>query len=731
MAKHGFQQNHNASVSGGTDNSRYYVGLGYTNEDGILITDKDSYERMNASAYYEIDLKPWLTTKVDLRYANSNRSQVEHGGRETVWSRVFSLPSYINYHKDTYLWTDGKEYPYESSRSYLLNNPATEYGNDDLRLFASVVLHPLKNLNITGEYTFNTTHNRKKDYIRSYPYVSSFLQETRWSAAQSSFASNNDYSKYNAFNVYADYGFSLNQAHNFSFMAGFNQELYYSESREISNTGVVLDNLPSLSGTSGIPKVKDIYQEYAIRGGFYRIGYDYMGKYLFEASGRYDGSSRFPKKSRFGFFPSFNVGWRVSEEKFMEPLKKVVSNLKLRGNWGEIGNQVLLKSDNTPDNYPYIPGMSIVSDYKGWILDGQQVLTFNSPGLVNPSFTWEKVQTLDIGLDLGLFGNRLAATFDWYQRKTLGMLSPGFQLPDVVGAAAPKENTADLKNNGWELKLDWQDHVGSVAYRVGFNLYDSHAKITKYDDNSTCTLFDKDGNAMHYEGQEIGEIWGYVTKWLAQEDDFNADGSLKEGLYKGKYLTQLYPGDVLYEDLDGDGEIWGADNTKLKPGDRKVIGNSTPRYQYGITGGVNWKGFDLSFILQGVGKRDLWNTTMLWPQTSWGANYKSTLDFWSPDNTGAFLPRAEANNRKNTSENHYTQTRYLRDGSFLRLQNITLAYTLPRQLISQVGLTQVKVYVSGENLYTWDHLPKGLDPEIGRWDYPYMKKISFGVNLSF
>ena len=417
---------------------------------------------------------------------------------------------------------------------------------------------------------------------------------------------------------------------------------------------MINEDLPSISQATGDYFAKDKFERYTVRGLFYRINYSFAGKYLIETNGRYDGSSKFPKDSRFGFFPSVSAGWRVSEEAFMKPLTSVLSNLKLRASWGNIGNQSI-----TP--YAYIPGMDAEQAY--WTVSGIKVTTLKPAALVSNSFTWEKVTTVDVGFDLGLLNNRLNLVFDWYRRDTKGMLAPGAELPAVLGASAPLQNTADLRSKGWEITVDWNDQIGKVKYNLGFNLYDAKTKITKY--NNETGLFGKDKNDKdtYRVGMELGEIWGYVTDRLYTVDDFDADGKLKAGIPKVEGYNPN-PGDILYKDLDDNDIINGGTSTTKDPGDRKIIGNSTRRYQYGIHGGASWKGFSLSFLLQGVGKRDLWiMNDLFYPHyDAWTTVYDTQLNYWTPERTDSYFPRLYEKAAGNTAANTRIQTRYLQDG---------------------------------------------------------------------
>lgn len=724
MDNFGFMQNHNFSVSGGSERTNYRLSLGYTGEDGILITDKDKFNRINMSSFTIVDVNKWLTTQLDVRYANSTQNKVEQGGRNGIWGSAMMLPSYEN---TMPYELDGIEYPAESSATYVLYGEPRVVKKTDLRTLGRIVVSPLKGLKITGEYTYNRTTDYNRMYVNKYQYIGISFSGVENNVENSRYALTQGFTNYNAINVFANYNLSIGR-HDIAIMGGYNQEESHKESQWSQRTDVLLENLPSLSGSTGTASVSDSFDEYAIRGLFYRINYTYDDKYMFEANGRYDGSSRFPKNNRFGFFPSFSAGWRISEEAFMKNTMSILSNLKLRASWGSIGNQIIMKSNQTPDNYPYISSMSPY--LTNWLVDGQKTTTLSTPAMVSSNFSWEKVYTLDFGVDFGFLNNRLNGTFDWYRRDTKGMLAPGMDLPWVVGAAAAKQNAADLKTFGWELELNWRDRINKDwSYRIGFNLYDSQSEITKYN-NETNLL------GSYRKGMKIGEIWGYVTDRFYTEEDFNEDGTLKAGIPKPKGTDKVYPGDVLYKNFDEDTEtIWSGKGTADDPGDQRIIGNSTPRFHYGITAGVSWRGLDLSVFLRGVGKRDYWRTDQIaWPTGSWGSLFKETLDFWTPENTNAYYPRVYANNGVNTSRNRWTQSKYLANAAYLKLQNITISYTLPKTWSNRVYLDDVKVFFSGENLYTWDHLPEGLETDMlttGAWSYPFMRKFSFGINVTF
>ena len=335
------------------------------------------------------------------------------------------------------------------------------------------------------------------------------------------------------------------------------------------------------------------------------------------------------------------------------------------------------------------------------------------------------------------------------------MLMPGAEFPSVVGTEAPEQNAADLRTKGWEIAINWRDHIGDWGYNVGFNLYDSKTKITKYD-NAAGLFYDQNSaqDAKRYrEGMDLGEIWGYVTERYYTIDDFqdgwqNGIWKLKDGVTTIKGNNNIRPGDIMYKNLrdDPDNESVnqidnGRDNVN-DPGDRTIIGNETPRFQFGTTLGVNYKGIDLSVFLQGTGKRDAWlSGDLRFPLSlgSFGTVYSHQLDFWkpvdpengnwNPVNPDAEFPRLY-DESKNAGSNNRIQTKYLVNAAYLRLKNITLGYTLPKFLVSKVSLSNAKIFFSAENIHTWDKLPKGYDPERLKWGYPFYATYSFGINVT-
>lgn len=740
----GFQQQHNLSVQGGSQKANYRLAFGMVDEDGILYSDKDTYRRYNVSSFINMDVASWLSAQLDVRYSKSNTSTVKGtaDGRN-IWQVAHQSQSMapIGYGYENYV-DPGEPLPFFSPRNMImLDNPSKDR-KADTRILGRIIVRPIKNLVVTGEYSYYRQWGSSSYAPMSYEGLRYTGSNKIYSVTRNYYEMKNWFSDTNALNVYATYDFNLKKDHHFKAMIGFNQESYHYEELYGKREDLLDQSLPSLSMANGLQTTDDSFSEYALRSGFFRLNYDFKNRYLLTINGRYDGSSRFAKENRFGFFPSVSVGWRMMEENFMKPLSNLFTNLKPRLSWGSIGNQNV-------SNYGYMSAMAITKPK--WILPGESdyVISVGSPSLVSTSYTWETVETLNAGLDVGMFNNQLQVSLDWYLRDTKNMLAPSKTAPSVLGTTFPRTNSASLRTKGWELTANWNGNIGSdIRYNIGLNLYDSRSKITKYDNAEG--LLTNNGNLVLREGMEYGEIWGYATDRFYTADDFDTDGKLKEGIPYVEGITQPNPGDILYVDYDGNGIINTGKNTIDDPGDQKIIGNNTPRFQYNINGGISWKDFDLSFILTGVGKRDLqmpgyWCATGTFTE----AVYDYQLNYWTEDNVDSYWPRLYGAGGNNGA-NQRTQTKYLLDGSYIRLKNLTLGYNLPKEFCNKFHIKNLRFYVSGENLLTFHHLPAGYYPDsfvaipgslsmstgiqgdgYTNWSYPLMRQFAFGFNLTF
>lgn len=725
----GFSQIHNVNISGGSEKTSYRLSAGYSSEDGIIVTDNDKFEKYNVKANLNTELTSNLTATVDVAYRNSTKNY--------PIGNYYQAISYASFTEadGNHVFEDGTELPYETPANMERLKKAPQKRVDNLRLFGKMNYTPLKGLAVTGEYTFEQGNN---NVIRSDNQVLT-VNPQRYTLNGVS-PENTYYSKsdvkftYKAVNIYAKYEKSISD-HNFGFLVGFNKEEKDYESFWLKKTNLISVDMPSISTATGTLTGDDGFYQWAVMGYFGRFNYNYKEKYFLEVNGRYDGSSRFPDGDRFGFFPSFSGGWNLTKESFMKDVN-FLSLLKLRGSWGEIGNQNV-KRGGAQLYYPSIPGMPVYN--VGWVNPetGLKYNTLDVPDLVSSNFTWEKVQTLNVGVDVRMFNSRLSSSFDWFIRETKGMIAAGAELPAVLGAQAPRQNVADLQSKGWELEMSWKDKIKDFSYNIGFSLSDNQGEITKFDNEAGLL-------SQYYVGRKTGEIWGYETDRYYTVDDFVEGtlndnlmgGTLKEGIpaFKGRNPN---PGDIKFKDLNDDGEIFSGDNTLGNPGDRKIIGNSTRRYQYGVFGGGSYKNFDFSFLLNGVGKRDIYmNNSVRFPYTSeFMVVYSNQLDYWTPENTDAYFPRNYPLAGVNYGLSRSTQTKYLIDGSYLRIKNITIGYSLPESILNRFKIDKLRVYFSAENLYSFDNMPDGIDTELkiksNGATYPLMKSFNFGLNLTF
>ena len=725
-----FMQQHNASISGGGEKTTYYASLGYKGQDGLFAYGTDTYKRTNMSFNFTTQVTDWLELGFRAKY---NRNEIDEPNTNGYMG---SSPHYEIYRSHPFIpmyLPDGVNFAGMEGSNFNYNfvGILAEAGRikntyDDFWYTGSFNLTPIKGLSIKGDYTRNRYFRTQRSHFKTIYQVNPDGSQTSKGSPNSVSLTKYD-DTYEALNAWAEYKFALKD-HSFTVMAGYNQEkketsnMYGAASSLYVNDFPILDQAKTKSGLSEDATI------WAVQGMFFRVNYDYLGKYLLEINGRYDGSSKYASGNRWGFFPSASVGWRLSEEKFYEPLRDAVESVKVRASVGSLGNQV------TDGNFDYIGLLG--SKTLSYILSGKQASAITPSSLAYSNVTWEKVTTANFGLDLGTFNNRLTASFDYFVRYTTDMVVQK-EYPVTLGTTGGKENLANMRTNGWELSINWRDEIKDVlgsplSYNVGIGLSDSYSTITKYN-NETGYLGDL------YTGKRLGEIWGYTTEGFIQDE---TEAALQCTRQKDISSTWL-PGDIRYADIDESGFVDDGDYTLAKHGDLKVIGNQTPRYRFSINLGAEWKGFDLRAQFEGVMKRDLWLDDSLF----WGFNgsvWHCTLNdyhvdnMWTEDNPNAYYPVATWSNRS-----RQVQTKYLQDASYIRLRDLTIGYTLPKEWLRPVGISQLKVFVSGQNLWEATGLYKYIDPDMtgkrnneGKLDndmrsYPFCRSYSFGINLTF
>ena len=715
-------QNHSLNVSGGNSKTTYYLSGGYLRQEGMFRTSTDIFQRYNFTSNLSTNVTDWLKVGVKASYIrtgyNEPNKYVNKGS--DWWEQMTRGEPQILYPVSTPEGSPvGAGVPTENFLNFL-NSGSRVLTNGNTGVYGiNGEAQLLKGLKLKGDFSYTSFRQDIKSDIKTFGYIRDTWQ-TQTSGTSPSYVQRNfNQSDYFAGNIYVNYNTIIAGKHSIAALAGYNQEWNNSLSTTVRRQDLISSGIPAVGLATGLQTTSDDESAWAIRGIFARLNYSYADKYLVEFNSRYDGTSKFPEGNRFGFFPSVSAGWRISQENFMKPLAPVLSDLKLRASYGSLGNQ------NVSGNYPYIPLFGITQQVP-YLINGVLPLGITAPGLVSSDLTWEKVSTLDFGTDVNLW-EKLDVSFDWYKRITSGMLIAGDKSPAVLGIAVPQRNGAQLQTKGFELSLKWHDEIShQLKYDVGVMLSDYKAEITKFNNNPNKLI------TTYYVGQEVGEIWGFETAGIFQNADEVAKAAKQNQLGNG---DKWGPGDIQYKNLDGNTAVIsrGA-QTVSDPGDQRIIGNSTPRYQFGIMGNLYWKNFDLSLMLQGVGKKDVYpGGAYFWGADANGAAVGTNEvyhDSWTTENTGAYYPIYKAG----SSYNILTQTRYLQNAAYIRLKNIAIGYSLPPSVLQRIKLTQLRIYFSGQNLWEYTRLKGNFDPEITSGDlgvfYPLQRAVSFGVQLS-
>ncbi|WP_337650728.1 TonB-dependent receptor [Parabacteroides goldsteinii] len=717
-------QQYNISVQGGSETAKYMTLAGMFQQDGISKWTDEDYKRFNVLQHVNYKVNNWLQVglRATLSMVKMNTGPQNKYGSNSLGATIpgDSRPLMPVYHPDGHFAGYCGDGYFTNQAAWLSQGGSAEMRNNNMYATAFAKLNPFEGLEINFDYTYNYYNYSFKNHVREYiDYDADGNQGSIFPHTSPNQVSyNKRESQYDVFNAYATYKKKINKVHALEGMIGFNQENATYKGVGLSRNNLIANDIPFLNLATGDRSTSDYMNQWAIRGAFFRLFYAYDDKYLVQVNGRYDGSSRFPKDDRFAFFPTFSLGWRLSQEKFWKPIAHIVNDFKIRGSYGALGNQVLLQGGNDM-YYPYIS--TYTTGEVGYLFSGEKQMGVYAPGLVSDQLTWETVKQWDLGFNFSMFDSKLTGEFDYYVRTTEDMLTKSKTLPSILGVSEPQMNAADLRTSGWEVALTWKSALqNGLAYSATLSLSDYQAEITKYD-NPTKNLSDN-----YYEGKKLGEIWGFVTDGLFQSDE--EASSWNQSKIVG--YTQ-YAGDIKFADLNGDGEVTRGENTVNNSGDLKIIGNETPRYNFGIRGTAEYKGFDFTLFFQGTMKRDIIpsKTFYLSHYTSeWSVPQKMNYDYWREDNRDAFFPRA----RMNGSAVNENQTRFMLNGAYIRCKQLALGYTIPKYITEKAKISKLRVYFNADNLFEFSGMPDTFDPELATVNaYPFIRSFSFGANLTF
>ena len=735
--KNVFAHEHNFSVNGGTDKIQYYLSANYLDQDGTLRMGEDYSKRYTMSAKISAQLSRAVSLSSNTRFVRNDFVQPTHMN-DSFFSDIGRQcwPVKPLYDPNGNLFDDHVQQMKNGGRKTERNTWLYQQFN--------LTIEPIKGWRLIGDlsYRYNTQYANEDLLTISQIGVDGVTKVRSWdensSVSESSFASD-----YFNVNLYTDFEKTFAKSHHLKALAGFQAEANNYRNIWAQKIGITYPGKPTINTSTGIdkdgkviaPNVSGGHNRWSTAGFFGRVNYDFQEKYLVEANLRYDGSSRFRSDDRWGFFPSASLGWNIAREEFFQPATRIMNTLKLRASYGSLGNQ------NTTALYPTYTVMGTGTSDK-WLMNGVKPNIAWAPALVSYDLTWEKIRTWNVGIDIGLFNNRLTGSFDYFIRNTNDMVGPSEKLPATLGIAVPPSNNTDLRTAGWELELMWKDRLqNGLNYSLRFTLADSRTKITRYSNPSG--LIDS-----FYEGKYCGEIWGYETIGIARTDDEMAEhvGSLVNG-GQSALGQDWQAGDIMYSDLNEDGKIDAGARTLDNHGDLKRIGNSTPRYNVGIDLSADWKGFDFRMFWQGTLKRDYFQGSYYF----WGANgsqgywfstaLKGHEDYFRNDessplgvNLNSYYPRPLLN----TNKNQQCQTKYLQNAAYMRLKNLQIGYTLPRKIVQKMGVQNLRFFASGENLLTITDLVKFFDPETIEsgsfahgYAYPLSRTYAFGLNITF
>lgn len=697
--KNALETYHNLSINGGSEKTSYNASIGYTRQDGLI--DVNKYDRFNGRISVDSDINKWLTAGLNV--------SGYRGTKNDGWEGYASLRQYCNrlapiypvYNDDGSFYYSGLAHPV----AHLDNTGFTRQVDQQLNATAYAKVNILPELNVKALFSVrNDTRNNE-----------GFKKLLEYGTGNNTFNSGlrEGYQKYYDWNWYttqvlANYNKTFGK-HSLTALAGFEQIYYNYKYTEATRKGGGNDELTESLNTldKSSQTNKNGGHETARRSYFGRVQYDFNNKYLFEANLRADASSRFPKDSRWGYFPSVSAGWRITEESFVKDADiKWLSNLKIRAGWGQTGNEELSDSDIYPSIATYA--------YGSYMFGNSLYSTAYETRYVNSQLKWATVTNYEGAIEAGFLNNRLGFELAVYKKKTKDML---LYLPvqGVLGMDAPAQNAGSMQNTGFDLSLFHNNRINKdFSYAVNLNIAYVKNKIT--DMCGTEGENPDDSKYWYLEGYALGSFYGYEAIGYFNTEEELANDAKRTG------TEQL--GDIKYRDLNNDGKIDAAN-------DRKVIGKDKPSWTGGLNIALYYKDFDFSAFFQGA-----FDVYGYYTGESSYAFYNSGkvlerhLDRWTPENHNASYPRIT----KDSQINFSTSSFWLQDASYVRLKNISLGYNIPSVLTQKIGIDKVKVYISGENLLTFSGL-EGIDPEAPASNrgayYGNVKKVSLGLKVSF
>lgn len=708
MMDHSFQQAHNLTVSKAAKGLKYLFSAGWLDQNGMFAEyGPDNYDRINLRSNISLDIvqdKLMLDSKIT--YLQTNKL---YHPQFSTWSIPYI--TFIQAGPNMPIYDPNGNY----SRYRMQANPiqALREGGEGknkqqtIEGVFTLSYKPIKNLTLKAVGGANIKNRQVKEWRRQYGKYGpdGLISMGAGQAGPNKITQDARTTRYLTGQLLAEYKLKLHK-HDLNILGGWSAEEEVYEKLEGIRTNIVGNELPALGlgSTDGWSNNAED-TEWALVSGFMRMNYAYADKYLFEANFRADASSRFSKSHRWGIFPSFSIGWRITEEEFMKS-QKIFSNLKLRASWGQLGNQ------NGLGLYDHIPQYKVSGYYPFANELGQWASVEKLP---SEQRTWETVEMSNVALEMGFLNNRLSVTAEYFIKRNKDMLV-NIEMPSVIGIDVPTGNYGELEVKGWDFSIGWQDRAGELDYSLRFNLSDQKDKLVDYGiEYNGFTA----GINQKVQGYSLGSIFGYKT-----DGYFTSKEEVKNSAVINRSVVGV--GDIKYIDKDKDGKI-------SAPNDLEYLGTTNPRFVYGLSLNANWREWDFGVIFQGVGKRSFYlKQEIMAPfSVTWGNfSYEMHNDYWTPENPNAALPRHYAG----SGHNYKTSDHWLQNAAYMRMKNLQLGYSFKKELLSKAGIERLRIYFSGENLLEFSKLNKNFDPELtdaNGFVYPIMRNFSCGVNLTF
>lgn len=711
-------QNHNLSVSGGTDFMNYNISLGYYDKGGIFKVGPDGLKRYNARVNVETHFSKYLS--LDSRIAYTLQKQEMASSSASGTGLLFQTYTYRQQYP---IFTpEGRLNGYGLGNFTYADLLAGGYNNTDRNFFDGVfslkAADFVKGLQIRAVY--GKQYRRTDNYLfRRTVELYGITQVLQYRNNPNSYRVVNQLTNNNNVQFLIDYDFSIASRHNFHLLGGYQWEDSRDASVTASASNLVSNDLPSLNFGNIANKVAtESINTYAYQSYFGRLNYNFDDKYLVEVTVRADESSRLAPGQRMKIFPAGSVGWNVHREEWFPKGDFFLTAFKLRGSWGQLGSSIGV------GNYGYL---NLLSYNSGLVLGGAETNTtyFYQGTVPSSNLAWETLETANGGVDLGLFDNRLAVTFDYYVKNNRGMFT-ALTLPSTFGVTTPRINNGELRSWGWELEARYRGDIGkNINYSVGLNLSDNQNKVISYAGQRVILP----GYNQIIEGYPLNTFWGYQTDGYFSTKD-EADAWAFQN-------TRTGAGDVKYLDQNGDQLINGGRATPEDHGDLVSYGSDQPRYLFGLTGSMSWKNaIDVSFFFQGVNKRTFYpNSVAIMPMAqAYVMPMDIHRDYWTESNPNAAFPRPYLQG----NHNFLPADKWMLNGQYIRLKNFQVGYTFSNKLMERIDVSKLRIFVSGQDLLTFSKLgifESRFNPESkgngAAADYPFFATLSMGLNVTF